>query len=176
MSKKNISKKWYAHEHFLSGLAFSSFLFLIVGGLLYSGGFLQIGSEESYANSLSPRKSGPNWYTAPTPDPSGWDQIAPLVTFVTPINGSTVDAGSKVGTYYIVPVELSVSDNDRISQVAIYVNNVLDGVQYVNATTYKATARIPNQAGTYEIKAIAYDYNGNPGTASASVIVPKGGK
>ena len=178
MASKKRNNNWLQNGYFLSGLGLSTLLFVVMAGILYANGFLQFGvnTEESYANSLSPRKQGPTWYTPPIPDPNGWDQTAPTLSFVVPVNGSTVSPDSKIKTYYIVPVELSASDNDRIAHVAIYVNGVLDGLLYYNSTTYQATARIPNQAGTYEVKAIAYDYNGNPGEATTSVIVPVRGK
>lgn len=181
MASKKRQSKLYQNGYFLSGLGLSSILFVVMSSILFSNGYLQFGNseisqEESYANSLSPRKQGPGWYTPPTPDPNGWDQIAPTLSFIKPIDGNNVDPDSKVKTYYIVPVELSASDNNSISHVAIYVNGVLDGLLYYNSTKYLATARIPNQAGTYVIKAIAYDYNGNPGEATTSVIVPVRGK
>lgn len=174
MKRKKSAGLWYQNPRFLSGFILSSIMFLSFGTVLYSVGVLKFAEDSSaYANSLSPRKSGPSWYTPPTPDPNGADQVAPVVSFVLPLNGSNVDPATRSGSYYLVPFEVSASDNDRIAHLAYYVNGVLDGLMYYDATVYKGIARVPNQAGTYVIKAIAYDYNGNPGEATTSVIVPK---
>jgi hypothetical protein len=180
MKKRNIKKSWYQNGYFLSGLGLSTLLFVIMGSILYANGLLKlkiknISPEESYANSLSPRKNAPtSWYTMPSPDPSHPDQTAPVVTITSPANGSNVDPESKVKTYYIVPVEVTV--NEPVSRMYQFVNDVLDGINAYTSTKYMVTSRIPNQPGTYVIKMTVYDYNFNPGTATVSVVVPKSSK
>lgn len=179
MKKKISSVALYQNKDFLSGVLFSTLAVLAIGSIFYLSGhltFQKISPQETFANSLSPRKSGPRWYTPPVADPSGSDQIAPTVTFVSPKDGSLVDPGTKSGSYYIVPVVLSASDNDRIAHVALYVDDVLDGLMYYSGPSYQSNVRVPNQAGSYSIKAIAYDYNGNPGEAISVVTVPQRGK
>lgn len=171
-------KKNPKHKHFFLGAGVTAIVLLTLASFLFSTGYLNLGinsltPEESYANSLSPRKNtSTSIYTRPTPDPAAPDQTAPTISFISPLNGSTVDTSWKSGAYYVQPIEVAAYDNDRIMVVYIFVNDILDGINVYNSTSYKQNVRIPTKAGTYTIKALGYDYNNNEGTASITLTVP----
>jgi len=176
MKGRKHKSRWFQNNYFLSGLGVSTLLFLVTLCALYTSGYLQFrtSTEETYANSLSPRKqTSASIYSRPTPDPSNWDQIAPTISFASPVDGSNVDKSWKSGSYYVQPIKISASDNDRIMVVYLFVNDILDGINAYNSTSYEQNVRIPIKTGTYTIKAIAYDYNNNPAEVKISVIVPK---
>lgn len=176
MKKKTLKKQSFLSSPFISGLGLSTLAFVIMGLILSLTGYITLGKispEETYANSLSPRKNTPtSIYTRPTPDPKAADQTAPTISFKSPLNGSNVDTSWKSGAYYVQPITLSASDNDRIMVVYVFINDILEGINVYNSTTYQQNVRIPVQAGTYTIKALAYDYNNNEGKASISITVP----
>lgn len=163
-----MKNKWHKNKHFWSGLCIG----IVIASILYSQGV--------FADSLSPRKNAIG-FTPPTHDPNGADQTAPVIHFVYPTAGTVVDStmlNSLNGPYntYIVPIGYRASDNDKIVFVNIYVNDVIDSVMYYNDNVYETTARLPIQSGTYTIKAVAYDANGNSSYSTTSVVVPPKGK
>lgn len=155
---------------FASGFIAASASFIVIFLLLILSGFIGFKKNYNnilYADSLAPRKTLPKWYTIPTPDPNALDKTAPTVSITTPTDGVNVETGSAVY------VEVSASDNDRIAHLAMYLNDILDGLVYADLTAYKVTVRIPSQRGPYVIKAIVYDYAGNSSSSSITVNAVK---
>ncbi len=90
------------------------------------------------------------------------DTTAPVATFVSPVNGSTVSGTASVS--------VSATDNIGVTRVELYMdaklvaqNTGASAVFPLNTTTY------PN--GTHTLQVRAYDAAGNVGTASISVTV-----
>ena len=88
------------------------------------------------------------------------DTTPPTVKITSPTNGATVS-----GT---VQVAVSATDNAGVTQVAIYIDNVLEVTDTVAPYTYSWNTKKAS-AGTHTITARAFDKAGN--TASASVSV-----
>jgi len=88
------------------------------------------------------------------------DTTPPTVKITSPTNGATVS-----GT---VQIAVSATDNVGVTQVAIYIDNVLEVTDTVAPYTYSWNMKKAS-AGTHTITARAFDKAGN--TASASVSV-----
>ncbi|WP_405415823.1 Ig-like domain-containing protein [Maribacter sp. Asnod1-A12] len=99
--------------------------------------------------------------TTPTPTPT--TNEAPTVNITSPSNGQNINEGSSV------TVQLSSSDADgNISDHEIYVNNVLVDTDGVNYSPYT----ISNiQSGSYTIRAVVTDSNGESDSSTVSITV-----
>jgi hypothetical protein len=96
----------------------------------------------------------------------GVDVQSPNVSFVTPSSADTLGED-------VVPIVLVVSDNDRVSRVELYLNNEPLPFAELTAEPWESSFNPAELGeGTHQLKAIAYDPEGN--SAVAKVVLRKG--
>jgi len=91
------------------------------------------------------------------------DTIAPTVKIINPVNEATISDS-------LITIQVLASDNIKVDKVEIYIDNVLKTVDKTIPYNYKWQTR-KYDAGSYTIKAIAYDTAGN--ISSDTIIVYK---
>ncbi len=88
------------------------------------------------------------------------DTIPPVVSITSPRDGSRVGCS--------VMIRVVASDNVKVTQVSLYIDNVLKAVSSSSRPSWSwNTSRVA--AGTHVIKATATDAAGTVGTTSISV-------
>jgi hypothetical protein len=93
----------------------------------------------------------------------GEDVLAPIVTFLTPDNDSTV--------YGEVEINLDVQDEYKLTSIKLYANNeqIQEWTESVSSHTWDTTGK----EGSYELRVVAIDENENEGSAKITVTVSK---
>jgi len=82
------------------------------------------------------------------------DNTPPTVSITSPMNNNNVQRKSTV------TITASAADNEGITKVEFYVNNILTCID--TSEGYTCEWKVPARPGvTYVIQAIAYDANGN---------------
>ena len=102
------------------------------------------------------------------------DTVAPNISWVTPLTGSTITVfagGSKS-----IPLEVTATDNKRVSSLGFYVNDVNQSIDF--SAPWKGTWNVSptTPAGTYRLRAKAYDPSGNftNSTITVTLVRPVG--
>ena len=94
----------------------------------------------------------------------GTDDVPPVVSFIYPSDGALLTGGASVG------VQLDARDpNGSVSKVQFYLDGKLKK-EDVNAP-FNWQLSVPDEKGTYELKATAYDYADNQTSKTISIRV-----
>jgi hypothetical protein len=97
---------------------------------------------------------------APPPPPT--DTTAPVITSLSPADGSTVPRTGRV------TISASATDNDSLASLELYLDGVL--VAGASSQTVKYSWKVPGTKGRrYVIRAVAVDAAGNVGQMAATV-------
>jgi len=92
----------------------------------------------------------------------GEDDIAPSVSFVYPADGAKLTVDTSLA------VQINAKDpNGAIDKVKFYLDNTLQKEDETAPFNWQFT--VPEDDGSYELKAVAYDYAGNKDTDSISI-------
>lgn len=94
----------------------------------------------------------------------GTDKTPPIVSFVYPTDGAKLTAGTSIG------VQLNARDpNGSIDKVRFYLEGKLKKEDVSSPFTWQLT--LPDGKGSYDLRAVAYDYAGNKDTDSITIRV-----
>ena len=103
---------------------------------------------------------------------SNTDNTPPVITIISPLNNQHFNAGE------IIQTTANVTDNDRITELHIHVNNATTGIllRDIHSFPGQSTSTVQDsfaaEAGiSYTIKIIAYDVAHNLATAQVNVSV-----
>jgi hypothetical protein len=88
------------------------------------------------------------------------DTTAPVVTIISPANGTTIGSA--------VTISAAATDNDRVSKMEVYVDGKLVATSSTASVSYRWNSKKAT-VGTHSITVKAYDASGNLGMASVSV-------
>ena len=92
----------------------------------------------------------------------GEDDTAPRVSFVYPTDGAKLTVGTSVA------IQVDAKDsNGAVNKVRFYLDNKLQKEDESEPFTWQL--KVPSQPGTYDLKAVAYDYADNKDTDTISI-------
>ncbi|MBN2307074.1 penicillin-binding protein [Candidatus Peregrinibacteria bacterium] len=94
----------------------------------------------------------------------GEDETPPIVSFIYPSDNAVLSAGTSIG------IQLDARDaNGSVDKVQFFLDGQLKKADESPPFNWQLT--VPSEAGSYELRATAYDYAGNKDTASISIRV-----